>query len=188
MEVVLFLLRLTRVLPIPGNQGTERLKLQLKGSAGPLHARLMFLQLQGVVSSQLVPPRTAEMALRAKPAALASPPARGSGATEVNLLLQSLFPHAGALMHSCTFHSPGNISVLFNQPCLQGSAVLEHQSNMHIQQRVCPAVQSFWLPVRAGKPELQRCSGHDTVSPASFPCLLSVRLEMPFPVCVTDMP
>lgn len=107
---------------------------------------------------------------------------------EVNLLLQSLIPHAAALMHSCTLHGPGNTSVLFNQPCLQGSTVLEHQRDMHIQQRMCPAVQSCWLQIRAGKPKLQRCSGHDTLLPASFPCLLSVQLEMPYPVCITDMP
>lgn len=86
-------------------------------------------------------------------------------------------------MCSCTLHSPGNTIVLFNQPCLQGSAVLEHQSDMHIQQRACPTEQSCCLQVRAGKHELWRCSGHDTLIPASFPRLLSVRLEMPPPVC-----
>lgn len=55
---------------------------------------------------------------------------------EIKLPLQSLFPHASVLMHSCTLHSSGNISMPFNQPCLQGSSVLEHQSNMHIQQSV----------------------------------------------------
>lgn len=98
------------------------------------------------------------------------------------------FPHVATLMHSCTLHSPRNISVLFNQPCLQGSAVLEHQSDMHIQQRMCPAVQSCWLQKRARKPELQRCSGHNALIPASFPHLLSVLLEMPFCIYVTDTP
>lgn len=98
---------------------------------------------------------------------------RGSGATEVNLLWQSLFPHVAALMHSCTLHSPRNISVLFNQPCLQGSTVLEHRSDMHIQQRMCPAVQSCWLQKKSRKTrtaEVQQAqySNPSLISPPSL--------------------
>lgn len=189
MQVVLSLLQLTCIPPVLENQGTGRLKPQQKGSAGPIaHTPHAPTAASCCVKRVRATPH-AGLDLCADPAAsaAASPPAGGSGAAEVNLM-QSLFPHAAALMHSCTLHSPGNISVLFNQPCLPGSAVLEHQRDMHIQQRMCPAVQSCWLQIRAGKLNLGRCSGYDTLIPASFPCLRSVRLEIPFPICVTATP
>lgn len=81
-------------------------------------------------------------------------------------------PRAAVPVHSHPLHSSGKLSVLFNQSCLQGSTALEHQSNKHIQQTVCPAVQSCWLQMRGQTPKLRSCSGRTTVIPASFSCLL----------------